>query len=267
MFYDWKRASCIACLIMMALLLCGCHTAPKARVYLLAGQSNMAGAGTYTELKAPYDKHPQAVKIWTKQGWQSLGPGISANTNRFGPEIAFGHAMHQAYPDDEVYLIKVAAGGTSLFGSWAPLGSANAPKGGPMYRRFITNALAALKDLDESQKAYRIEGMLWMQGESDAHNGKGDAYEANLTAFIGKVRSEFDQADMPFILGRIIPHFDRPPGNNALVRAAQQSVAEDLDHVTWFDTDGYDRLNPGHYNTQGQIQLGKDFARTLLAEE
>lgn len=83
----------------------------KARVFLLAGQSNMSGAGRYDQLKNTEQHPPEGVKIWHENQWQMLTPGVSANEGRFGPEFAFGRAMKQAYPEDEIYLIKTAAGG------------------------------------------------------------------------------------------------------------------------------------------------------------
>lgn len=246
-------------LVICAVLLgAGLHASAATRVFLLAGQSNMVGVGEASDLKAPYDKPPANVKIWGGKGWKELGPGVSNKPNRFGPEIAFGHAMSKAYPDDEIYLIKYAAGGTALYNDWSP------KEGGPQYKQFMSTAQAALKNLDEAGVKYSIDGMLWMQGESDAYEGQGAAYEENLTAFIKHMREAFKAKDLPFILGRILTHYDRPKGNNAQVRAAQLKVSEEMDRVAWFDTDDFDRFNAGHYSSQGLIDLGKGFAETFL---
>ena len=88
------------------------------RVFLLAGQSNMAGAGLFKELTEAEKIPPNKVKIWSKGAWYSLGPGFSANEGRFGPELAFSRAMQKAYPKDDIYLIKKASGGTSMHKHW-----------------------------------------------------------------------------------------------------------------------------------------------------
>lgn len=245
----------------IAALLLGLATdaSAKARVFLLAGQSNMAGAGLYDKLTKAEQKAPARVKIWNKNHWQELGPGVSANVGRFGPELAFGRAMRKAFPTDEIYLIKTAAGGTSMFKHWHVQNG-----GGPMLKRFFSRAQAAFKNLDANGIKYTIGGMLWMQGESDAAQGMGAEYEASLKTFIRAMRREFKQSDMPFILGRILPSFDKPEGNGPLVRAAQESVAGELKNVAWFDTDDFERLNKGHYNHNGQIELGNAFAQSFL---
>ena len=231
----------------------------KARVFLLAGQSNMSGAGLYDQLKKSEKEPPEGVKIWHENKWQALKPGVAANKGRFGPEFAFGRAMRKAYPEDGIYLIKTAAGGTSMHKHWTIENG-----GGSMLRRFRAQAQAALKDLEKSKVKYRIEGMLWMQGESDAAQGKGAEYEESLREFIKAMRREFKEREMPFIMGRILPTFDKPEGNGPLVRAAQETVAKELKSVAVFDTDKFERINKGHYNHNGQIELGRTFAKHFL---
>ncbi|MBK1831232.1 hypothetical protein JIN77_10875 [Verrucomicrobiaceae bacterium R5-34] len=231
----------------------------KARVFLLGGQSNMAGAGLFAELKKSEQVPPEGVLIWHKNQWQKLGPGISANTGRFGPELAFGRAMRKAFPDDDIYLIKRASGGTSMHKHWT-----FANGGGPLLKRFLADARAALKDLDRKKVDYQVDAMLWMQGESDADQGKGAEYEASLKEFIKEIRREFKRRDLPFIMGRIITTFDKPKGNGPLVRAAQESLAKKLKNVACFDTDDFPRINKGHYNHEGQLILGKTFAKHFL---
>ena len=239
--------------LAVVFLTIGWDAAAASRVFLLAGQSNMNGLGVAAELEAPYNKPPAGVKIWNKGGWQDLGPGIHTQSTMFGPEIAFGHAIRKAYPDDDIYLIKYAAGGTALYNDWSP-------EDGPQYKQFMAVTRVALKNLRKAKIDVSIDGMMWMQGESDAFEGKGEAYEANLTAFIQHMREVLKAKKLPFVLARIRTHYDNPPGNNAMVRKAQVKVAESMKSVAWFDTDKYDMRDPGHYNTQGQIDLGKGFA-------
>jgi hypothetical protein len=247
--------------VMVALLFCiGTDASAKARVFLLAGQSNMAGAGLYDKLEKAEKKAPARVKIWNKNQWQDLGPGVSANQGRFGPEIAFGRAMRKAFPADEIYLIKTAAGGTSMHKHWHVENG-----GGAMLKRFLARARDAFKNLADKNVKYTIEGMLWMQGESDAAQGMGAEYEASLKTFINAMRREFKESEMPFILGRILRSFDKPKGNGPLVRAAQEAVAKQLKNVAWFDTDDFELYNKGHYNHKGQIELGNAFAQHFLS--
>ena len=231
----------------------------EARVFLLAGQSNMAGAGLFKELKKSEQEAPEGVQIWDKNGWRELGPGISANEGRFGPELAFGRAMKKAFPEDEIYLIKTAAGGTSMHKHWSVEG-----QGSPMLKKFLSSARGALKELDGRRVKYKVEGMLWMQGESDAAQGKGAEYEKSLGKFIKAMRKEFKEKELPFVMGRILPTFDKPKGHGPMVRAALEKVAKEDEKVACFDTDDFKRINKGHYNHEGQLELGETFAEHFL---
>lgn len=227
--------------------------AAPVKVYLLAGQSNMQGVGVNSELSPPYS-HPQTdVNFWAGSAWAPLSPGFGVNGTNFGPEVSFGRAIKDANPGDEIYLIKHAVSGTALYNDWDP-GS------GPQHTAFVNAVDAALTNLDNASIDYEIAGMIWMQGESDAIEGQGAAYEANLTAFIADMRSRYSTPDMPFVIGRILPGW----ANSGIVRTAQQAVGEDDAYAAWIDTDGFDESGL-HYNTQGQIDLGIAFAQGLEA--
>lgn len=226
------------------------------KVYLLGGQSNMVGVGQAAELVAPYKKAQDDVRFWSGGKWAPL----AMYGRTFGPELSFGHAIKKARPDQDIYLVKYAAGGTALYNDWSPAGN-----GGPQYNQFMKTAKAALANLDKAGTKYEIAGMLWMQGESDAHEKRAADYEKNLRAFIAHMRESFETPEMPFIIGRVKDFYGGKSGQAKIVRDAQEKVAKTTDHVEWFDTDKYSLKDPGHYNGAGLFELGKDFAKAILA--
>jgi hypothetical protein len=232
------------------------ETAKPIKVFLLGGQSNMAGQlkEYWADVQAPYkDPFPQIQRWQNKRNqWAPLAP-----THRLGPEIAFGHAIAKALPNEEVRLIKYAANGTALYNDWAPID-------GPQYIGFMTAARGALADLEANQVPYEISGMLWLQGESDAVENMGAAYEKNLGAFIDHMRIEFKTPEMPFIIARVRDFYGKGPQSD-LVRDAQQTLAEKMEHVAWFDTDDLNPLvNGGHYGLAGVLEIGNRFAETYM---
>ena len=230
------------------------------RVFLLAGQSNMRGQGENSELTHPCDAAQTNVAFWNNGTWEDLAPGFGNLASQFGPELTFGYTVKQALPSAEIRLVKYAANGTALYNDWSP-------SGGPQYTEFMSTARAALADLDANGVYYEVSGMLWLQGEFDAYESQGAAYETNLRNFIADMRTQFDTPDLPFYIARVRTWWDNAARDQAvLVRAAQVTVAETTDNVEWFDTDSYDPLiNSGHYNTPGQLNIGIDFANTYLA--
>ena len=150
--------------------------------------------------------------------------------------------------------LSLTLGGTALYNDWAPTT-------GGQYKGFMSTARAALANLDASKTEYEIVGMLWLQGESDAHENRAEGYEKNLTAFIEHMREQFKAPEMPFVIARVMNHYGGKTGQAKIVRDAQQKIAETDPHAAWFDTDGLPLNDPGHYNGEGLIEIGKRFAK------
>jgi hypothetical protein len=238
------------------------------KVFLLGGQSNMAGYGTVADLSEPYDAPLSSVKFWkaASSGWIPLQGGLGSWGGLFGPELTFGHEIHEMFPDDDIYLVKYAVGGSNLAVDWKPDGS------GPCYKSFKSTVTAAMQNLSSAHHSPTLAGMIWMQGEGDASDHTYAAgYAANLNTFITKVRSDFSTPDMPFVVGRIMSYPQYPFGtqtDNATVRTAQAMVPGQVGHASWIDTDNLDvwpigSAYQGHFDTRGQIDLGIRFANAL----
>lgn len=241
------------------------HGAEKTKVFLLGGQSNMVGFGSKAnDLTPPYNAPLPQVRIWDlkKKQWTGLPLlgavfGPEAQTiGAFGPELSFGHAMAAAFPESDIRLIKYAANGTALHDDWEP-------GKGEQYIAFKDTVKAALRDLEANRIEYEIAGMLWLQGENDAIEKKGQDYQKNLLAFIKHIRTEFRTPKMPFVIARVRDHHGKGAQAN-MVRDAQEYVAEKDGDVQWFDTDDCGPLvKGGHYSSKGLIEIGKRFAEKL----
>ena len=254
-----KNSTCFLILASLTYSLLSAHPSQPnqtVKIFLLGGQSNMAGQlrEYWADLGSPYKDPYPAVPRWHNKAlkWIPLAP-----THRFGPEVAFGHSIMQAMPDQQIRLIKYAINGTALYNDWKP-------EEGPQYHGFMQAAQSALANLEAQQIPYEIAGMLWLQGESDAKEKMGAAYEANLAAFIQKMRSEFKTPEMPFIIARVRNFYGK--GEQAhMVRSAQQRLAKKMPAVAYFDTDDLNPLvNGGHYNMESTIEIGKRFAATYM---
>jgi hypothetical protein len=108
--------------------------------------------------------------------------------------------------------------------------------------------------------------MVWMQGESDTlRHDYAAAYGHNLSAFVSKVRTDFAAQNMPFVLGQITTYLWQgqvTTADNLLVRSAQATVPGQVGNASWISTDDLqiNPAQPGHYGTQGQVDLGIRFA-------
>jgi hypothetical protein len=239
----------------------------KYKVYILAGQSNMAGVGMNHELPSEFLGEQENVKIYAegtiesslRKVWSTLRPGFGSGSGAFGPELTFGKDMAKMYPDSQILLIKCGWSGTSLQGDWRPPSAGGAT--GSLYKNLIETVEDALSELDPSID-YEISGMCWMQGESDACNiYPANEYESSLTHFINDVRKDLNVPTMPFIIAMIddsdvwIEH--------AIVRQAQINVAQNVPYVGIFDTKDFD-TDGTHYKTQGILDMGSCFAEEMV---
>ncbi|MGB7086274.1 MAG: sialate O-acetylesterase, partial [Phormidesmis sp.] len=243
-------------------------------VYLLGGQSNMAGETTDTDdlTGSPQANPLSAVQIWQPGVGEfvDLRSGFNSNYgdgDGFGAELGFGHALEAARASgavdtEEIYLVKYAIGATSLAENWSVDGNNNT------YDQFNDWVGGALSHLENSGIGYDIEGMLWMQGEHDTIDANRAAnYQANLTGFISDVRDRYG-ANLDFVIGRL--HEELTPYYYTWadeVRTAQENVADADANAYWVNTDDF-AVNPVddvHFDSFGQLALGQAFADVFIA--
>lgn len=220
---------------------------PPTLVFLLAGQSNMAGLGLRRQLPAAYRTLPDNVSVWRDGAWVSLVPTGWG----FGPEIAFGSVVGAALPHERIGIVKVARTGTGM-DEWSSLHAHS------IYGTLINDTNAALRAAPEA----RVAAMLWMQGERDARFAESAAgYGAKLRAFVAAVRRDVRRPDLPFLCAQADPPY--PYARD--VRDAQAALPAQVPGTILVPTDGLGRYSDKlHYDAAGQIELGRRFARAYL---
>lgn len=156
-------------------------------IFLLMGQSNMAGYGKVL----PEDKEavPHVViGRRSKAGITWLPAAQPLQGSRFGLGLPFAKEYLKNHPGITVGLIPGAQGG-------APIDRLK--KGTGTYSSAINRAKAA-------QAEGVIKGVLWHQGESDTvTEGLADTYEKKLHELIADVRRDLGNEDLPFIVGNL----------------------------------------------------------------
>ncbi|MFK7777963.1 MAG: sialate O-acetylesterase [Gimesia sp.] len=275
------------------------------RVYFLGGQSNMDGYGFVKalpqNLKQPisdvmiFHANPAAdgVPVDGRGIWSTLQPGHGAGfksdgtenvySNRFGVELTFAQTLKKLAPEENIAIIKISRGGTSLaieaagnFGCWDPDYKKGTGKGVGInqYDHFLAGMKRALQtqDIDQDGNTDTLvpAGIVWMQGESDAVYSEeiARAYEANLKRLMDLIRATLLTDDLPVVIGRISDSGDNPEGkiwkHGDIVREAQATFVKLDKHAALVtSTDGYGYSDRWHYNTDGYLDLGKKFAQAL----
>lgn len=241
------------------------------KVFVLAGDSNMAGKAKASLLK--YQANQPGTKeqfqhlihdgewvvredVWIKnfkkQG--NLTVGFGQESDRFGPELAFGHVVGD-YFDEQVLLIKTAWGGNTLnrdlrspssglpprevleqqrrelqkFKANATLADAERAYGA-LYREMLQEVRETLANLGTHFPGYRgqgfeLAGFVYFSGWCDMLEAN-PFYAELLANLIRDVRVDLKAPDLPFVIGQlgVAPDSVVPGTNDAKFRVLQAAV-------------------------------------------
>ena len=229
----------------------------------------MVGAGITEQIPSAMGTPPQNVRLFEDGAWRKL-----LWRDRFGPEVTFGREISAAFPDDPLVLCKVARGGANLTYDWNPDGISKGPEDayrGPLYPK-LTAAIETLRaDLDSAGEPYGFCGVIWMQGERDSvFEFMAKSYERNLVALIATFRRDTDSSKLPVILGQIAPRvYCLEEGRfqhafRCTVQEAQRRVSRLDPLVELVETMDLPQVDNLHFDTGGQIELGKRVAQAWL---
>src|SRR5690606_25725287 len=167
---------------------------PPMQIFLLAGQSNMAGRGQVTAADSLV--HPRIFMLSREGAWvpavepvhyDKPGAGV-------GPGLTFACAIVTADPTAVVGLVPTAVGGSPIT-TWVP-GAVHDQTGTPPYDDAMARARQALT-------SGRLAGILWHQGESDANAEAAGQYEGRLEELIARFRTEPGAPDVPVRIGQL----------------------------------------------------------------
>ena len=233
-------------------------------VFALAGQSNMVGEAIFDD-GAGFTQDVRQLGQ-TGAATDTLIPAAipldhsSANGGTFGPWLSFAIDRLAARPDTGLVLVPCAASGASFHADrWNP-GDDRAQ-----------NLVADLTAMATQHPSYRLAGVLWHQGESDAQpiaDGFQTAadYEAALDGLIAHVRSTVPgAAKLPWILGRLAPSF-LTGGSSARNAAAAEIDAVIADtpnrvaHTAVVSADGLTTTDNTHFDAASVRTLGSRYA-------
>jgi len=257
------------------------HPADPTRVFIFAGQSNMVGADAkadeiqelpgYRDLVIPREEVLFSYRLGTgeeaSKGWGPLRP-----LQAFGPEITFAHEVSKAV-DFPIAIIKSAVGGTTIAFDWNP----DAPdRGQQLYPKTLQLIRDALQELADRGIEYKLEGVMWHQGENDMLDRQlYPQYAKGLNKFISQLRTDLRAPNLEWYLGEVsekgIWGMDHR-ANLGAFREQQQQVLDGDTRTHFVPTShlAFEVMGSGqphyHFGTQGQLQMGQAFANAYLRQ-
>lgn len=227
----------------------------KVWVFILAGQSNMAGRG-FVE---PQDTLPnQRILTINSKGELILA---KEPLHFYEPDMAgldcgvsFGQELLKHIPDSvSVMLIPTAVGGSSI-DQWL----------NDLSHRNVQLLFNFRKKTELAQKYGQIKGILWHQGESDSHAKLIPEYKNKLARLFSQFREYSGNENLPVLTGKLGLFSDDHTNKSLINKVIQQYASEDLNTYVIKTGDFKHRGDKLHFDSSSQRKMGKRFAKQYI---
>ncbi|MGI4863432.1 MAG: sialate O-acetylesterase [Janthinobacterium lividum] len=229
----------------------------KFQLYLLIGQSNMAGRGYVEAQDTVPNRH--ILRLNPAGQWEVAKDPLHFDkpVAGVGPGLSFGRAMAAQDTSVTIGLIPCAVGGSGI-DTWVP-GAYFADTKTHPYDDALARARTALA-------AGTLAGIIWHQGESDTSPEKSAAYAPKLTALITRLRADLHAPKVPFVAGQL-PLFPQGPtdvAGVARVNAALLEVGKTVPHYVFVPATGTtDRGDHLHLDAASARLMGQRYAASM----
>jgi hypothetical protein len=224
----------------------------KFHLYLLIGQSNMAGRG----IVEPQDTigNPRILRLNSVGEWEIAKEPLHFDKSSagVGPGLAFAREMLvDSNPDVVIGLIPSAVGGTSI-DFWATGNYLPKTEQCP-YDDALSRTKLAMKD-------GTLKGILWHQGESDSNPEKAATYKDKLASLATTLRNDLQMLDVPFIAGELAGFWEK----GAILNPIFHEAKKDIPHYDVVSGKGLIALPDNlHIDAASQREFGKRYADTM----
>lgn len=226
-------------------------------LFLLVGQSNMAGRGVVEEQdKTP---HPRVLMLSKEGKWVPATDPMHFDKPSAGVGLGktFGQTIADANPGVTIGLIPCAVGGSHI-DAWKP---------GVLYPPTMSHPWDDMvKRMAIALHAGTIKGILWHQGEGDSQPDQARAYESKLHDLVKRLRELAKAPEVPFIAGQM-GKFDGVPWTpeKIFVDRAHQSLPQHVPHTAFVSAEGLKHKGDNvHFDTPSFREMGKRYAEAYL---
>lgn len=253
--------------VVAALLLAipDCEARPKGKrkakaeydIYLLIGQSNMAGRGRLIEADTLHD-----IKgVWLLNDIDKPEPArnplnkystIRKNykMQQMSPGYGFAKKLHRV-TGRNLLLVHNARGGTNV-SWWQPDSDYADPN---YYSEAVRRTKAAMK-------YGKLRAILWHQGCGDSGKNSRPLYMERLKNLVENLRRDLNAPDVPFIAGELA--YWRYTEMNKIIR----TISEHIPNSAYVSAEGCDMLkdeSDPHFGREGQLLIGERYADKVLS--
>ena len=218
-------------------------------IYILAGQSNMAGMAPLGGEPSPQNQGRLMMLVTNTGAWvQAKDPTNAYPNTGVGPTLWFADRMAALMPDRTIGIVNCAKGGTYL-ADWMP---------DYMTRSLYGNMLWHARQA----KAYgTIKGFLWYQGEAETVDRENVLlYTRRMHALFSAIRQDLGIPDLPIVFVQLGPgpnDYSRPYWRDIQLRQQYIDDAQP-DGIAMVSASDLQTISATNYhlNQQSQIILG-----------
>ena len=226
-------------------------------IYLLMGQSNMAGRGRVQSIDTLV--HPRVFMLDKEMHWVLGRDPVHFDKSIAGTGLGltFGKIMANENSQVRIGLVPCAKGGSSI-NQWFRDSLHRSTKSYP-YNEMINRAKKAME-------GGKIKGVLWHQGESDSGTkDRVESYELKFYAMLDSMKNDLGIKDVPIVLGEI-GHFQyrkKPLAKAINMKFAQIAEANGL--IGLVSAEGLmHKGDSTHFNSDAYRALGIRYARKMI---
>lgn len=243
--------------LLIILLVSGLKTSGQQQdldLFLLIGQSNMAGRGKLDSLPVKSD----SILVLNKNNqWVVAVEPLHFDKPVAGAGLAFSFATELLKTSTrKIGLIPCAVGGSSI-DAWMP-GASDKATGTMPYDDAIRRALQALK-------SGKLKGILWHQGESDSNEKAVPYYEEKFYTLLRNLSKDLDLNldNIPVITGELGTFYTGQEKNREglKINGIFHGVAGKQKNVYCVSSSGLtDKGDATHFDTPSLREFGKRYA-------
>jgi hypothetical protein len=227
----------------------------KVWVFILAGQSNMAGRGLVEAQDTMANKRVLTINaggqlVYAKEPLHFYEPAMAG----LDCGLSFGKTLIKNIPADiSILIIPTAVGGSSIQ-QWLA---------DSVYRG--VKLLSNFKEKVQLAKRYgNIKAVLWHQGESDANKPSIPLYENRLSQLLTVFRKTIQSDKLPIVVGELGSYSNAKEDWSSINQAINRYAHRDRLVSVVQTGDLKDKGDHIHFDSEGQRKLGERYAEAYL---
>ena len=224
-------------------------------VFILAGQSNMAGRG----LVEPQDTIPNPRVLTINEKGEIIiakSPLHFYEPVRTGLDLGhrFGNVMAEHLPDSVSVLIAPTAVGATPISFWLE----------DRERRGVRLLTNFREKTELARSVGTIKAVLWHQGEGDSNERRIPLYKGRMAELFTKFREFAGDDELPVVLGELGLHDKNAENRSRINQIIHDYAASDPWSAVVPTTDLSHVGDSTHFNAESLRTMGERYAETYL---